>query len=163
MKCSSAEFLDDFVEPYGQQVQGGEQYLYVDHTDDIGLLAYLKETYVFSSVPLSDLLTQVSLSQARMLMKQHGISCGAKEGMSAIRTRLEHHSGLCCVKYKSIFIKKLTKAKTPTERWRIHSAKSKTHPEVSYPKLDGCGPSMEFPPAPLDKNLRKLITETPCN
>jgi hypothetical protein len=163
MKCSSAEFLDDFVESYGQQVQGGEQYLYVDHTDDIGLLAYSKETYVFASVPLSDLLTQVSLSQARTLMKQHGISCGAKEGMSAIRSRLEHHSGLCCVQYKSIFIKKLTKAKTPTERWRIHSAKSKTSPEVSYPKLDGCGPSTDFPPAPLDKNLRKLITETACN
>jgi len=71
MKFSTAEFrvLCDFVEPHGQQVEAGESYHYVNHADNIGLLAYLKDTYVFASIPLGDLLKQVTLSQARAVMK----------------------------------------------------------------------------------------------
>ncbi len=69
MKFSTAEFLGDFVEPGGQQVEDGECYHYIDHTDNFGLLAYLKDTYVFASVSLGDLLTQVTLSQAQVIMK----------------------------------------------------------------------------------------------
>jgi len=68
-KFSTAEFLSDFVEPHGQQVESGECYHYVDHTDDIGLLNYPKDTYVFVGVPLEHLFTQITLLQARLIMK----------------------------------------------------------------------------------------------
>src|SRR6266540_3092573 len=48
-KFSTAEFLNDFVEPHGQQVEIGECYHYVDHTDDIGLLNYPKDTYILTT------------------------------------------------------------------------------------------------------------------
>ena len=85
-KFSTAEFSSDFVEPHGQQVESGECYHYVDHTDDIGLLNYPKDTYVFVGIPLEHLFTQITLSQARMIMKQHGISFGATEGLTAIQS-----------------------------------------------------------------------------
>jgi hypothetical protein len=166
MKFSTAEFLSDFVDPHGQQVQDGECYHYVDHTDDIGLLAYSKDTYVFASIPLKELLTQITLSQARVVMKRHNVFCGSRESLSAMRLRLEHHSGVCCVRNKSVFIQRLAKPKTPTERWHTHSEKhavrSKTLPDASEPKLDRCS-TVEFPPAPLDKNLSRVIIERACS
>ena len=68
MKFSMAEFLCNFVEPHGQQAEAGESYHYVDHANDIGLLAYSKDTYVFASIPLGDLLKQVTPSQAWAVM-----------------------------------------------------------------------------------------------
>ncbi len=86
MRFSTAEFLHDFVEPQGQQVQSDECYHYVDHTDDVELLAYSKDTYVFASIPLRDLLTQITVSQAQVVMKHHNISCGSREGMLALQS-----------------------------------------------------------------------------
>jgi hypothetical protein len=163
MKFSTAEFLRDFVEPHGQQVQTGETYDYVDHTDDVGLLSYSKDMYVFSNIPLRDLLTQVTVSQARVIMKRHNISCGARESMSAMQSRLEHHSGLCCMLNKSVFIKRLTNPKPPTERWRTHiEKKSKTFTKTADPSCDESS-NIEFPPAPLDENLSNVIIEQACN
>ncbi len=161
-KFSTAEFLNDFVEPHGQQVESGECYHYVDHTDDIGLLNYPKDTYVFVGVPLEHLFTQITLSQARLIMKQHGISFGAREGLTAIQSRLEHHSGLCCVHNKSVFIKKLTNPKSSTERWQKHIQQGKVNPKP--PKTTSeTHSSVEFPPAPLDKNLIRPIIKHACS
>ena len=135
MKFSTADFLSDFVEPHGQQVQSGECYHYVDHTDDVGLLGYSKDTYVFASIPLSDLLTQVTVAQARALLKRHNISCGARESMLAIQSRSEHHSGICCTNNKSVFIKSLMKAMSPVERMRKQRA-MKNHTHASEPSAD---------------------------
>ena len=162
MKFSTAEFLSDFVEPHGQQVETGETYHYVDHTDDVGILAYPKDTYVFASVPLRDLLTQVTVSQARVLVKRHNVSCGSRDSLSAIQARLQYHNELCCIHNKTVFIKRVAKAKTSTERRRKHfEAKSKRPPDASDPKSDGSS-NFDFPPAPLDKNLRCII-EQACN
>jgi len=134
MKFSTAKFLGDFVEAHGQQVQSGETYHYVDHTDNIGLLAYPKNTYVFASIPLRDLLTQVTVSQAQLVMKHHNISCGTKESLSAMQARLQYHNELCCMQNKTVFIKRLVKP-TPTERWRRHiEAKSKSLLDASEPR-----------------------------
>ena len=160
MRFSTAEFLSDFVEPCGQKVEGGECYHYVDHTDDIGLLAYSKDTYVFASIPLGDLLTQVTLSQARAIVKRHNISCGSRESLSGIQSRLEHHNGLCCVQNKTVFIKRLTKPKTSTERWHGRSkATFKTLADACEHK----SANVEFPPAPLDKNLGRSILAKSCS
>jgi hypothetical protein len=164
IKSSTAEFLSDFVEPHGQQVEIGECYHFVDHTDDIGLLSYPKDTYVFADIPLRELLTQITVTQARVVMKLHDIPCGSTDRLAVIQSRLEHHSGLCCVRNKSIFIKKLTKAKLPVERKRTHDQKkhqSGIVPKPSDPTFDGC-PSVEFPPAPLDLNLRRHIIDQAC-
>jgi hypothetical protein len=122
-KSSTAQFLSNFVESHGQQVEIGECYHYVDHTDDVGLLAYSKSTYVFADIPLRDLLTQITLSQARVVMRLHNIPCGATERLTVIQSRLDHHSGLCCARNKSIFIKKLTKAELPVEQKRKYNQK----------------------------------------
>ena len=139
-KFSTAEFLSDFVEPHphGQQVQSGETYHYVDHTDDVGLLSYSKDTHVFASIPLRDLLIQVTVSQGQALIKCHNVSWGTREGISVVRSRLEHHSGLCCTHNKSVFIKRIVK----------HAEKQG---------------SIEFPPTPLDTTLTKEIIEKACN
>jgi len=58
---------------------------------------------------------------------------------------------------KTVFIKRLMKPKTPTERWQRHSkAKSKILPD------DGSS-DVEFPPAPLNKNLSRSIVEKACS
>ena len=161
-KFSTAEFLSDFVEPHGQQVESGECYHYVDYTDDIGLLNYPKDTYIFVCIPLERLFTQITLSQARLIMKRHGISIGAREGLTAIQSRLEHHSGLCCVHNKSVFIKKLTNPKSSTERWQKHIQQGKVNPKT--PKTTSeTHSSVEFPPAPLDKNLIRPIIKQACS
>ena len=162
MKFSTAEFLRDFVEPHGQQVEAGESYHYVDHADDIGLLAYSKDTYVFVSIPLGDLLKQVTLSQARAVMKRHNIPCGSRESLSTILARLEHHNGLCCTHNKTVFIKRLTKPMSPIEKWHKRpKTKSKTFSGASELKLDG--PCHVFPPHPLDKNLSQSIIREACS
>ena len=161
MKFSTADFLSDFVEPHGQQVQSGECYHYVDHTDNVGLLGYSKDTYVFASIPLSDLLTQVTVAQAHAIIKCHNISCGARDSMPAIQSRLEHHSGLCCTINKSVFIKSLMKPKSPVERMRTQRAK---HGMKSCTLSNHSSePSADFPPAPLDKSLSNIIIEKACS
>jgi hypothetical protein len=75
MKYSTSEFLNDFVEPYGTQLEANETYYFVDHTDDVGLLAYSKDTYIFADIPLRDLLPQITVIQARNIMKHHNITC----------------------------------------------------------------------------------------
>ncbi len=160
-KFSTAEFLSDFVDPDGLQVEHGECYHYVDHTDDIGLSAYSKDTYVFAHIPLQTLLTQITVSQARVVMKKHNISCGATESLNAIKSRLELHSCLCCMRNKSVFIKRLTKPKLPTERWQKHAQNSKIKSNAtSGPELD---PFVEFPPLPLNKNLSRHIIKQACS
>jgi len=144
-KFSTAEFLSDFVEPHGQQVQSGETYHYIDHTDDVGLLSYSKDTHVFASIPLGDLLTQVTVSQGRALLKRHNVSWGTREGISVVRSRLEHHSGLCCTHNISVFIKRIVKLEKPKS---LHAEKQD---------------SIEFPPTPLDTTLTKEIIEKACN
>ena len=166
-KSSTAQFLSDFLDPYGQQVEVGESYHYVDHTDDIGLLAYPKDTYIFATIPLRDLLTQITLSQARIVMKLHDIPCGSRDCLSAIESRLENHSGLCCARNKLVFIKSLRKVKSPAERKkRMKSQKdqitSGTSPKTSHSNIDSC-PSVEFPPVPLDKDLSGHIIGKACS
>ena len=152
MKFSTAEFLSPFIDPQGQQVQNGECYHFVDHSDDIGLLAYSGNTYVFASIPLKDLFTQVTVAQARTILKRHNISCGGRDNMATIQSRLESHSGPCCTLNKTVFIKKLSKPKTSTERWRTQSEKKSTKLSES-----------QFPPAPLDKDLSTIIIDKACN
>ena len=166
-KTSTAQFLSDFVEPHGQQVEIGECYHYVDHTDDIGLLAYSKATYVFADIPLRDLLTQITLSQARVVMRLHNIPCGARERPTVIQSRLEDHSGPCCDHNRSIFIKKLTKAALPVERKIKYNQKKDqsltgTIPRPSELPFDSC-PSVEFPPVPLDTTLSRHIIDQACS
>ena len=164
MKFSTAEFLSPFIEPQGQPVQSGECYHYVDHTDDIGLLAYSKDIYVFASIPLKDLFTQITVLQARVIMKRHNISCGGRESMSTMQSLLDSHSGLCCTLNKSVFIKRLSKPKTPTERWRTHHSEKNSKSLGKAPGIQ-CDPqiNVEFPPAPLDKCLSDIIIEQACN
>ena len=164
MKFSTAEFLSPYIEPQGQPVQSGECYHYVDHTDDIGMLAYSKNIYVFASVPLKDLFTQITVLQARVILKRHNISCGGRESMSAMQSLLDHHGGLCCTLNKSVFIKRLTNPKTPSERWRTHHSKKKSDMLTKSSEIQ-CDKqfNVEFPPAPLDKYLSDVIIEQACN
>src|SRR6266540_4206524 len=80
---------------------------HVDHTDNVGLLVYPKDTYIFASIPLRDFLTQVTILQAQLLMKYHNVSCGSKRvcwtcsydcnitmNCAAYRTRLYLSKGL---------------------------------------------------------------------
>ena len=152
-KCSTAEFLSDFVEAQGQQVHSGETYHFVDHTDDVGLLAYSKDTYVVASIPLTHLLTQVTVSQARALVKRHNILWGARDSMSAIKSQLDHHNGLCCIQNKSVF--KLTGNKMRGAEQQQHLGNSPTLQQDSF--------TPEFPPTPLDQALSKKIIERACN
>ena len=157
--------MREFVEPQGQQVKTGECYYFVDHTDDIGLLSYSKETYVITSIPLADLLTQVTVSQARSILKNHSISCGTREGMAAILSRLEGHNGQCCVNNKTIFIKRPEKPK-PMTKSQVSQYKysngGKAHDKSSL-LINDSSEMVEFPPAPLDEHLRNVIIEQACS
>ena len=154
MKFVTADFLLPFVEPEGQQVQIGESYHFVDHTDDIGLLAYSGKTYVFASIPLKDLFPKITAPQGRNILKHHNVPCGARDNVATLKSRMECHSGPCCNINKSVFVKRLSKPKSVTQRWRTHIELKTNSPDLS---------ESPFPPTPLDNELRRSIIGQACN
>ena len=99
-------------------------------------------------------------------MRRHKIYCGAKEHISVIESQLDHHSGSCCIQYKTVFIKRLVQPKTLAERQHIHREKhatsSKTLQHQFSQSTHNCSSIIDFPPTPLQDTLKHLIIDQAC-
>ncbi|KAF8800470.1 hypothetical protein BYT27DRAFT_7117458, partial [Phlegmacium glaucopus] len=136
---------------------------YVDHVEDVGLLAYPSPTYVHTNIPLSILFKLITLSNARKAAAVHGVSAGSRCTIAQLSLAVEHHSCLKCSSHLTVFSSDLNvdqlsskRSKKYRENFQICNISTASQGKSAQ------SPSPHFPPDPASNDLEHLILTNAC-
>ena len=157
----------------------GHVFRYVDHTDEIGCLAYpLEDSFVYASLPLSSVIPYVSKQMVQKIARIHGVPLSLHWHLSKddLIELFKGHSCINCNLYTSVLEaqlspserKKRSAAKTFANFTKDEKADRNKRKNEKRNKTKACAesitlpPESTFPPPPLSKELAETIIRSWC-
>ncbi|KAF8797446.1 hypothetical protein BYT27DRAFT_7125668, partial [Phlegmacium glaucopus] len=171
----SYEFLEPYFSTEKSKFDASSEFKYVDHVDNVGVLAYPEVEYIHTNIPITFLFEILPLTKARKIASMHGISGGSRCNAAHLRACTENHSCLLCSTHLTIFSLKKNAAQMSHDRSVKHQNLSKVR-EGKVQKKSASSPKIpkshskneaesvtEFPPKAMDDNLAHTILSSACN
>lgn len=135
---------------------------YINHVDDVGLLAYSSSTYIHTNMPLSSLFKLITLSNARKIAAVHGIYTSSHCTIAQLLMLTEHHSCTKCSSHISVFSSVLNMNQLSAKRSKKYRDKLQAGHTQAGSLITTINQSPQFPPAPASDNLEHLILTNAC-
>jgi hypothetical protein len=91
------------ISPFNNPNQSKMAFKYVDHVDDIALLAYPQENFVHTKIPLTTLFSLIPITSARCIANSHGLALGSCMTHGGLISFAASHSCIKCNLFTSVF------------------------------------------------------------
>ena len=131
---------------------------FVDHVDDVGILAYSSPQFVRTNIPLKELFKFLPVSHARKIASIHCIPSGSRCSIAELLIHVENHSCLQCSSHLTVF--SIEKNNDQLNRERVTKCRERKlklqENEIST------SVASDFPPFPATTDLTDLILSKAC-
>ena len=139
-------------------VSQDSMFRFVDHVDDVGILAYSSPQFVRTNIPLKELFKFLPVSHARKIASIHCIPSGSRCSIADLLMHVENHSCLQCSSHSTVF--SIEKNNDQLNRKRVTKFRERKlklqENEIS------ASVASEFPPFPATTDLTDLILSKAC-
>ena len=139
-------------------VSQDSMFRFVDHVDDVGILAYSSPQFVRTNIPLKELFKFLPVSHARKIASIHCIPSGSRCSIAELLMHVENHSCLQCSSHSTVF--SIEKNNDQLNRKRVTKFRERKlklqENEIS------ASVASEFPPFPATTDLTDLILSKAC-
>ena len=132
-----------------KEINQESMFHYVDHVDDVGLLAYSSVQFVHASIPLSELFNILPVVNARKIASVHCIPVGSRCRKAELLMHTKNYTCLRCSLHLTVFSVKMPVIELDSTK--PTGNKNSTVPEVS-----------EFPQESADTDLTQAILLKVC-
>jgi hypothetical protein len=180
-KAFTYEELQPYIISDTTGINISARFTYIDHVNDIDILAYPSEAFLHTSIPIHQLFEIISVTNAKKIAPIHKICLSSRCSVDDVRQSSQNHSCLACAKYSTIFsqekstkqlgAERVIKLRKKSDHHSKQSCKSKaatkstnasSAPILKSDKASEVIENDNFPPNPLDKIQAHTIMSAAC-
>ncbi|KAF8179455.1 hypothetical protein BJ912DRAFT_855677, partial [Pholiota molesta] len=122
--------LQPYINSDTTDVSSVAQFRYVAHVNDIDLLKYPEEKYLYTSIPLHKLFELITVTQSRKIAIIHNLSQGSRSTISQLVSSAQGHSCFACSKYITVFSYEKSISEQAKERQRSKTSKNSIQSKI---------------------------------